>query len=574
MVNLSASGFLQPPSFRALLTLLFAAACCIPVDTWSNSHAGLEQTPSKVRRPNIVLLLFDDVGYSDMSAFGGEIETPHIKRIANEGMTIRRFYTAARCSPTRAGILTGRYPHAVGMADLANGPRFKTEFAAYQGQLPAEIPLVSEILQSAGYQTYMQGKWHLGKVPEDNSESVSDTNPAPNRRGFNHFFGFLGGNANPHPKNSLRHLYIHNRDKMELERDWYSVTGLNDRMLIQLEADFHSAPQSPFFVYIASQAPHLPLSAPTALIEKYRQLYQAPLPDLWNARVANMQRMGLFSADVPLAEPKFPESLTNIIREAAPVRAAMIETADAALGDLVSLLEKYDKLDNTLIIIASDNGASAETARLTNAPLKGSKGDLWEGGTLSFLVARWPAGQVTSDTVSGQMATYLDLAPTMLEVAGVAYPQTWRSDAPLAALEGRSLLPALRGEDLPPPENFFWNLYGRYAVLHKGRWKLLANPVYEEDKERNNAPPTLLLFDLWHDPAETRNLAGKNAEMTSLLLAKYRAWEKQYGAVPYYRVLDQYQEFNRKQRLKAQQLFAEALERKRQAKEADRQDAP
>jgi arylsulfatase A-like enzyme len=138
------------------------------------------------------------------------------------------------------------------------------------------------------------------------------------------------------------------------------------------------------------------------------------------------------------------------------------------------------------------------------------------------------------------MTTYLDLMPTFLRAAGVSYPAEWRGKALLRSLEGRDILPLLQGEDLPPPENFYWNLYGHFAVLHEGRWKLLANATYDEKKEREQAPPTLAVYDLLSDPAETKNLGTSKAELASALLADYELWATEHGVIPYYKVLDAY----------------------------------
>jgi arylsulfatase A len=218
----------------------------------------------------------------------------------------------------------------------------------------------------------------------------------------------------------------------------------------------------------------------------------------------------------------------------------MIESSDAELGKLLQLLEENGRLDNTLIIVASDNGASTTTSSLTNAPYRGAKGTLFEGGTLSPLVARWPAGNIKVHGMTDQMSTYLDLMPTFLHVAGITYPERWHDGMPLSPLEGRNLLPLFRGEKLSPPEDFYWSLYGYYAVLHNGRWKLLANSTYNQEKERSQAEPVLALYDLLSDPAETENLAGKKKDMVTLLLANYHIWAKQHGAMPYYQVLDEY----------------------------------
>jgi arylsulfatase A-like enzyme len=519
----------------------------------SDRTAPAQQMPvaQEPTRPNIVLLLFDDAGYSDLSAFGGEVQTPNIERIVKEGMTVKRFYTASRCSPTRAGILSGRYPHDVGMADL-DFPLYKTEFKAYQAQLPLSMPLVSELLQEAGYRTYLQGKWHLGDIPRTDvprtdvpgadvpgADAAAEAMTPPNRRGFDEFIGFVWGMAEPYP-NWMTRPYQHNQDFFKYEAGWYAIERLNDAMLKELKLQFQRESDTPFFVYFASQSPHEPLQAPQGLIDKYRKIYERPLEDIWQERVSRMRQMGLFPPQAVAPAPQFTSAESEGIRAASAIRAAMIESTDAEFGKLLQLLEESGKLDNTLIIVASDNGASTTTAKLTNAPYKGAKGVLDEGGTLSPLVARWPAGKIKANGTTDDMATYLDLMPTFLHIAGVDYPAKWHDGTPLGPLPGRNLIPLLRGEHLPPPEDFYWNLNGHSAVLHQGRWKLLINSAYDEEQERNNAPPKLALYDLLADPAETKNLAGTEKDLAASLLANYQEWATQHGAVPFYQVLDAY----------------------------------
>jgi len=545
-----------------LTQLICAGLSAIIISACSDEDANPSTQQVRVHgageRPNIVLLLFDDAGYSDMSAFGGEIQTPNIERISREGITVTRFYTAARCSPTRAGILTGHHPHDVGMADLA-GANFKTEFSAFQGQLPLKIPLLSELLQDAGYKTYMQGKWHLGTIP--NAASVASPVPAPISRGFDEFIGFLSGQAAPYPPTSHR-PFQHNEKIIEFEEGWFSIAGMNELMMQQLELQFQQEPETPFFIYIASQSPHEPLQAPNALVEKYRKVYERPLEDLWMDRVSRMRSMGLFPPEAPVIAPKFTDEATAQIRSVAATRAAMIEAADTELGKLLALLEEHGKLDNTLVVITSDNGASTSSSGLTNAPFQGAKGTLGEGGTLAPLVARWPRGRIEFDTVADDMATYLDLMPTFLDAAGVSYPATWLPGTRLNALEGRSLIPMFRGGRLSPPEYFYWNLDGHFALLYKGRWKL-SSP-YNALHERSNTAPVAALYDLQSDPAETTNVADREVSTVTRLLKVYRHWADAHGAVPRFLVLDAYQK-NRAANAQALLDLLESMQREKNA---------
>lgn len=490
--------------------------------------------------PNIILFLLDDVGVSDLSPFGGEIDTPNIARVATSGVIVERFYTAARCSPTRAGMLSGRHPHDVGMADLARGPVFRTSFSAYQGQLPRAMPLVSELLQAGGYETYMQGKWHLGELPGIDVGSMRGS--VPNHRGFDHVWGFHSAQAYPYPAGS-RHPYHHNGKPIEVTKGWYSVDKLNALMLAQLEEQLRSDRRRPFFIYFSSQTAHTPFGAPADLVDKYRKVYDRPLLSIWEDRFAAMKERGLFPAAAGARPPAIPKDPGGKLAADAAERAAMIEATDAAFGRLLALLEQAGELDNTLVVVASDNGASPHhgLGRVTNSPFRGAKGNLWEGGIRSPLVVSWPAGGMEKGETVGGVATFLDLAPTFLGAAGIAYPPTNRDGQPLDPLPGRNLLPMLRAGRVTPPDYFFWNDHGRFALLKGGRWKLLGDPVYDGAAERAGAEPYLSLFDVQSDPAETRELSAREPALVRELLGEYRRWAEGSGAVPYYKVLDAYE---------------------------------
>jgi len=520
------------------LVLALAAYCT----SASPGQDGAAQTPvnhPRDARPNIILVLFDDVGYSDMSALGGEIHTPTVDQVAREGTIVDRFYTTPWCSPTRAGILSGRYPHDVDMADLGNPP-MRTDLPGYRGQLPLDIPLVSELLHEAGYVTYLQGKWHLGDLPGEKAGSASLA--APNGRGFDQFFGFLHNEAAPYPeaaaRRPARNPYQHNGQALEVGEDWFAIEGLNTLMLEQLAQQLASGDDAPLFLYLPTQAVHRPLQAPAELVDKYRAVYEQPLDALRRDRVQALRQKGLYPADAPAWTPGFSDKTAEHIALEAATRAAMLEAFDTELGKLLRLLDEYGELDNTFIMIASDNGAHPWETGLTNAPLRGAKGALYEGGVRSPLLVAWPAGGVGEGIVVSAMTTYLDVMPTLLQVAGVSYPTRWRDNPDLPPLEGRSLLPLLRGARLPPPEYFFWDIRGNYAVLYKGRWKLLTDSKYDTDKARRGVAPTRALFDVVNDPGETRNVLPGETALAASLQKSYESWAARHGVIPYYEVLD------------------------------------
>ncbi len=531
--------------------LLFITACATPPSQPPETGPSLEPDT----RPNIILFLFDDAGYSDFSTFGGEIDTPTITALAQTGMVLSRFYTTARCSPTRAGILTGHHPHSVGMADIANGPQYHTPYPAYRGQLPLDVPLVSELLKASGYYTLLQGKWHLGPLPTatgDESDPV-----APNARGFDEFVGLLGAQSQPIPAPGAKHPYQHNQQALVLEPGWFAIDGLNRLTLSLLDA----APRDvrrPFFLYVASQAPHLPLAARDGLVKKYETIYQDDPEILWRARVDGLLQRGLLPAGVPLRERGFSARQRIRIDQVAARRAAMIESADRALGEIIEHLRRRGELDNTLIIVASDNGAASESAALANAPFRGAKGNLWEGGLLSPMVITWPERLDHHQQPLSTPVSYLDIMPTLLEVAGIPYPTQSVGGRPLEPLPGTSLLSLLQGETRATMPDLYWNLYGRFAVLREGRWKLLAND-YDADAERRGQHPPLKLFDLATDPAETENLADRYPERVASLLSAYETWASEHDAIAYYKVREAYRQNRERRRALDQQRLEEIL---------------
>jgi len=544
------SLFSCPFNSRTLLLVLVLVAGAAGAAPELNGAPQAPASQLRDARPNIVLVLLDDVGYSDMSAVGGEIGTPTIDQVARAGTIVDRFYTTPWCSPTRAGILAGRYPHDVDMADLGN-PSMRTGLPGYRGQLPLDIPLVSELLHEAGYVTYLQGKWHLGDLPA--GTAGWETLAAPNGRGFDQFFGFLHNEAAPYPGASppgpLRNPYQHNGQALEVAEDWFAIEGLNRLMLDQLALQLESRDRSPLFLYLPTQVVHRPLQAPGELVDKYETVYEESLDTLWRDRVQGLRQKGLFPQGAPTRPPAFSDRTAEHIALEAPGRAAMLEAFDTELGKLLRLLDEHGELDNTLIMVASDNGAHPWTASLANAPLRGSKGSLYEGGVRSPLLVAWPAGGIGAGRVVSAMTTYLDVMPTLLQAAGVSYPSSWRDNPALPPLEGRSLLPLLRGASLPPPEYFFWDIRGNFAVLYRGQWKLLTDSKYDTDKARRGVMPDEALFDVVSDPAETNNRYLEQADMAASLRQHYREWVDRHGVIPYYQVLDARRE-NRQSRRK------------------------
>jgi arylsulfatase A-like enzyme len=365
------------------------------------------------RAPNIVFILADDLGWADLGHDGSKIDTPNIDRLAKEGVKLKRFYASApMCSPTRAALLTGRYPHSVGVPELAS-PEARGNVPVLA--LDHKATTIPEALKPAGYRSVMVGKWHLGFAPENH----------PRTHGFDEFWGSLIGTPTFwQPKETY-----HNETPIKV--GGYYTDLLTDKAVEYLREGARS--ERPTFLYLAYNAPHYPLEAPPDLVGKYRRRF----PD-----------RGLFA-----------------------IFAAMVERLDTGIGRLLATLDELKIADNTIVMFASDNGPSAEitsygpeNADFSNGPLRGFKFATHEGGVRVPFLARWP-GKIPPGTVRDTPAIMMDILPTVLEAANVA-------PAPGQEIHGTSILPLLRGESFVRQGALHWENQQNLAVL-AGEWKLV-----------------------------------------------------------------------------------------------------
>lgn len=488
-------------------------------------------------RPNIVLILADDLGYSDLGCYGGEIDTPHLDRLADGGLRFTQFYNCGRCCPTRAALLTGLYPHQAGVGDMEEN----LGRPAYHGFLNDRCVTIAEALKPAGYRTYMTGKWNVGW-----------SRPHwPIDRGFHRYFGLLRGASD----------YF---DPRVGRRAGISLFARNDRVVDKFPDDFYltdaisdeaaryvrdTPSQQPFFLYVAYTAPHSPLQARPEDIAKYRGKYH----DDWNVyakrRLGKMRIDGLApSSDRDVAiDPSIPlwSSLSPQEQDLEDLKmsiyAAQVETMDRGIGRIVAALREKKILDDTLILFLSDNGGDGNPegatkeppgpkgsshiygrgwARVSNTPLRGYKRELWEGGIATPLIAHWPRGLRVRE-FTDQVGHVIDVMPTLLELTGGKYPPS-DVDPELTPLAGRSLAPIFRNENLPSRnEPLFWEHEGHRAV-RRGNWKLIAPHGREWQ-----------LYDLGRDRSETRNLAAQHPTIVDELQALYTVWAKEVGVVPW-----------------------------------------
>ena len=553
------------------------------VSCGTGTMLGLSLLCAGPERPNIIIIMADDSGYSDLGCYGGEIDTPNLDRMAANGLRFRNFYNNGRCSPTRASLLTGRdSAHAGFGAGTLGGWNREMKQPAYRARLPYDLPTIAEVMQTSGYQTMMTGKWHLGgshmkdgKGWQDwwkkqhpgweltEAEIEADFNALPPQRGFDEFFGLIHGETHqfftPSDKHEYyegnqhatltyeqtynMHCYYTDEDRYpytpnhgQTSKAFYGTDGMTDRAVEMIEQAV-TKPE-PFFLYMAYRAPHLPIQAPQELVDKYLLRY-ADLSQVEADRVDGLVRAGLWEKDTPYrkyftAARNISEAKKKNYQLRAAIHAAMMEKVDDNIGKVLKTLEQTGALNNTLVIYLSDNGAASHLGDLMNTPYYGSKAQMWEGGTKTHCIMQWPA-VVQPATITESIGWVGDFLPTCLEIAGGTYPAEFRGTQ-TAPLDGRSLLPILQGKQMAPPEYLFSNDKGQQAVIYKGRWKLLIEPGWyiQTSKQPGIAYE---LYDLQNDPAEKTNVVKQNPEMVEQLTNACDEWQAQNGIIDYADIL-------------------------------------
>lgn len=505
---------------------------------------------AQARKPNIILILVDDMGYSDLGAYGSEIHTPNLDRLASEGLRLKEFYNNSICAPTRASLLTGQYQHkaGVGFFDVNLG------LPAYQGFLNKESLTLAEVLKTAGYRTLMSGKWHVG----------NDSLVWPNQRGFDRFYGIIGGGANyfdarPMPLFGSQYpvVLVENNQRLHpADNSYYFTDEIAAHAVRYLDEQRNSS--QPFFLYLAFNAPHWPLQALPEDIARYKGRYDIGWDSLRTERLARQKQLGLLDPKQTIAarDASVPDwnSLTydekTLWKAKMEVYAAMVDRMDQGVGKVLDKLKELKKDDNTLIVFISDNGAPAEDVAhwngtpagrntgpvgtagsfesqgknwsyVSNTPFRAFKNFMYEGGISSPLIA-WYPGHIRKGTIEKGTAHLIDLAPTFYELAGVKYPQQFNGAKP-NALPGKSLTGLFfQGEDIHRDEPVFWERAGNRAV-RKGKWKLVSTwPQYRWE-----------LYNIEEDRGETTDLAAQRTDVVNELSAAYFEWAKRTGVVDF-----------------------------------------
>jgi arylsulfatase len=486
-------------------------------------------------QPNIVLIMVDDMGFSDLGCYGGEIETPHLDSLAQNGLRFTQFYNTGRCCPTRASLLTGLYPHQAGIGHMSDN----RGFPGYLGHLNEKCLTLAEALKPAGYFTTMAGKWHVG----------SDPKYWPRKRGFDRFYGTPQGGGH-HYRNLPNRSLVLNDEEIPMPDDWYSTTAFTDHALRFLDEGFER--KQPVLLYLAYTAPHWPLQAPPETIARFRGRYRKGWQAIREARFKRQMEMGLFPPGTRLAPPaeRVPSWSSVTDKEEVDLRlathAAMVHLVDQGVGRIVKKLSEKDQLANTLILFLSDNGASAEAgplgftgnrggdpkaktgtpdsynsfgisgANMSDTPFRKFKRYTHEGGIATPLIAHWPKGIPTTKqgTMTREVGHVIDFLPTFLDLAGASYPNSLKgqSTTPLA---GRSLKPVFQGKPLTRPEGLYFEHEG-HAAIRIGEWKLV----------RTHRRPWSL-YDLTKDRTELTDLAQSQPQRVAEMKARWQTWADQ-----------------------------------------------
>lgn len=475
-------------------------------------------------RPNIILILADDLGYSDVGCYGGEINTPHIDQLAERGISFTRMYTNAWCSPSRASLLTGLYPQQAGMGILAE-PR-KGPIGPYQGFLSNQCVTLAEVLRQNGYATAMSGKWHLG----DSSAYW------PFLRGFDHAFGLISGAANyfdilKDKAPGVKRKMAINNQRYTPQPGFYMTDAITEDAVQVLENQRNK--EQPFFLYVAYTAPHWPLQALEPDIQRYKGHYKKGWDEMRRLRFARQKKLGIVNGSLPLP-PKAPDiaQWTNLtaetqllMEEKMEVYAAQIDRMDQGIGKILAMLDNIKKTENTIVIFLSDNGGCGEGniwgfdkrnnglapvgvdsymsygsswANMSNTPLSNYKKSLSEGGLSTPMIVSWPASITSSSRrrISQQIVHLTDIMPTLCELSGSRYPITFNG-SPISPMQGFSFSNHLQSGKVTQRAPIYWSLEQRKAVIWNN-YKIIT------DSDQG----AWELYDLSTDRGEQRNLAS------------------------------------------------------------------
>jgi arylsulfatase A-like enzyme len=512
---------------------------------------GLSAAP---RRPNIIVMLADDMGFSDLGCYGSEIHTPNIDSLAQSGVRFTHFRNTARCCPSRTSLLTGLYAHQAGVGHMVN-PR--PSLPGYQGDLNKSCVTIAQVLRGAGYQTMISGKWH---VTPNNARKHN----WPLQRGFDRFYGIIAGGASYYQPWTL----TRDNDPIEPEGKDYYLTDAIARNASTYIEDAAKRPD-PFFLYVGFTSPHWPLHAFESDIERYKGRYRDGWDALRAERHERMIRAGLVDKKwgITPRDEEVPAWKDEPHREwqqrRMEVYAAQIDRMDRNVGTILETLRRTGREEDTMILFLADNGGCAEDlpagrlnnnspkqtrdgrpmrsgndptilpggedtfasygigwANASNTPFRRYKHWVHEGGIATPLIARWPGGIGRHGVLTHENGHIIDVMATCLDVAGAKYP-TLHNREPVLPMEGRSLTPAFQGKSIARHDAFYWEHEGNCAVVD-GRYKLVSR-----------FPDRWELYDLEADRCELRDLAGSEAARLQRMVGRYDGWASRCNVLPW-----------------------------------------
>lgn len=509
-------------------------------------------------RPNILLIVLDDVGYSDLGSYGSEINTPNINRLAKEGMLFSNFYASPSCSTTRAMLLTGNDAHQAGLGTMYEKLKPPQQGKpGYEGYLNDRVVTVASLLGDAGYSTYMSGKWHLGLEPDQ----------GPKARGFQKSFALLGAGSSHFDQSGIRIArvasYQEDGEPVNLPDNFYSTDYFTDKLISYLDQD---SDQRPFFAYLAYTAAHWPLQAPAEDIARYMGRYDEGFDSLYHSRLQSMKRLGLVPEEQQDSiylpgndgwQDLSEEGKARRAKEMA-IYAAMIDRVDQNIGRLIAYLEQQGQLDDTLILLLSDNGSMGNSlqrepylywlekadnsfenmgledsylylhygwGRVSNAPFKGIKQHVNEGG-LRVPALAWYPKQIAAKSRSDELLSVMDVTPTLLELAGTQHPGNRYGERDIFPMMGRSMLPVLTGAKQyvrEPSDTIAWETWGERVIMNR-EWKAMMAPAPYGNGSWQ-------LFNLQDDLGESTDQSATKKDKLRELVGKWDDYAQDVGVV-------------------------------------------
>lgn len=517
---------------------------CITLTFLSLLGFGCQPTPTIPKPPNVVVIMADDMGFSDIGSYGGEIQTPYIDLLAQKGLRFTQFYNAGRCCPTRASLLTGVYPHQAGMGSMVSSVGSTPEEGPYQGYLNNQSVTMAEVLRVVNYRTYMSGKWHVGEKQEH----------WPLKRGFDRYFGLISGASSYYEiiedQPRIRRIALDDEVWEPPETGFYMTDAITNyaTRFIREHIEEHRR-RTPFFLYVAYTAPHWPLHALPNDIAKYDGVYDIGWDSLRIQRFNRLKQLGIIEASTKL--PERPASIPawdeiedkELWSKRMEVYAAMIDRMDQGVGRIIKALDETRSLRNTIIFFLSDNGGSPEDvtgrnlhdstrvvgargsydayrepwANVSNTPFQYYKAWMHEGGISTPFIAYWGNGIESPGRIIHDQGHVVDIMSTIVEVSRGIYPSEVNGN-PIVPLQGKSLVPIFNGENHDGHDAMYWEHNGRKA-MRKDYWKIVA-PRNTDEWE---------LYNLQADRNELSDLSSTYPELVAQMKQEWNIWADSVG---------------------------------------------